>query len=261
MEMEKKPKEMCFLIGPVNFKKKNKNKLPQANDCFFTIFFILESVLRLNLPVFFFLYWTQGKTKRTSCRSRDINEITFKSTTQCLFSGASIFKRSNLLSQKVSINFESQLTISIYPLITCFNDCIHLCISLTRKFDLHLLLRVKEISNIKYVYCSFMPPFRSSILMEVKYDIMIILILRSGDDQFLAKCFQLALLSLCIFTFLYFWIIVFFCIYIFLYFVFRKIGFARAEGHRRPVPNGQFSNPVTVVLEEIQMLAPFLSKF
>ena len=48
---------------------------------------------------------------------------------------------------------------------------------------------------------------------------------------------------------------------IFLYIVFRKIGFARAEGHRRPVPNGQFSNPVTVVLEEIQMLAPFLSKF
>ena len=43
--------------------------------------------------------------------------------------------------------------------------------------------------------------------------------------------------------------------------VFRKIGFARAEGHRRPVPNGQFSNPVTVVLEEIQMLALFLPKF
>ena len=53
----------------------------------------------------------------------------------------------------------------------------------------------------------------------------------------------------------------YFCINVFLYFVFRKIGFARAEGHRRPVPNGQFSNPVTVVLEEIQMLAPFLSKF
>ena len=118
-----------FSIRHPNFQKRIKKQIALSQRLLFhNILDHRKSPSGLGCIWLFFVLNTRnaGQSKQTFCRSRDINEITFKSTTQCLFSGASIFKRSNLLSQKVSTNFERQFKISIYPLITCFNDCIHL---------------------------------------------------------------------------------------------------------------------------------------